>query len=362
MLFSGLGPALVHERNRRRGCNQKRLLKAIVTDSEGNAKDIKTSGVVDSPNDLPPSPKGGESPLTLKRTSTARPPPTVLRGSTWTPPRIQTAPSEALRYGFSFPEASGRRVRAEMIRADRDFEREEQSRELTFTQRYRLAIRWICRIVAVFAQEACSLARSGEPGWLVSKTERRVEEIVRLLVFQAEDTKFVGGSKPQLASGGQVQEKVRAEIARSPEWSQYRDMLLDLLDQCRDSNPDDGQTPQNIEVATGGSSSAKATASEETPSRPKRGPKPDYGTAVRVAQIVAGVAPNGEWRSRLDDVCMELDDQQIPRPKTWKARHGFGSWYAAVASDEASRGRHIAIEAIKHQLNLAKEKPTESIP
>jgi hypothetical protein len=59
---------------------------------------------------------------------------------------------------------------------------------------------------------------------------------------------------------------------------------------------------------------------------------------------------------------MELDDQQIPRPKTWKARHGFGSWYAAVASDEASRGRHIAIEAIKHQLNLAKEKPTESIP
>jgi hypothetical protein len=95
----------------------------------------------------------------------------------------------------------------------------------------------------------------------------------------------------------------------------------------------------------------------------KRGPKPDYKTAARVAEIVVRLAPDGGWRLKLDDILIALDDEKIPRPKTWKRNHGYESWYASVsADDDVGRGRHLAIEAIKHHLKLAKEKPTETIP
>jgi hypothetical protein len=102
--------------------------------------------------------------------------------------------------------------------------------------------------------------------------------------------------------------------------------------------------------------------SAEAPSRPKRGPKTDYATASRVAEIVESVAPGGDWRSNLDDILGALDDAKIPTPKTWRLRYGYRNWYAAVSADSAARGRHLAIEAIKHHLKLAKERPTETIP
>lgn len=93
----------------------------------------------------------------------------------------------------------------------------------------------------------------------------------------------------------------------------------------------------------------------------KRGPTPDYATAARVAEIVARVAPDGDWRTKLDDILMALDDaKDIPTPKTWAPKHGYRNWYAAAADDTA-RARHLAIEAIKHHLKLTKEKPTETI-
>ena len=93
----------------------------------------------------------------------------------------------------------------------------------------------------------------------------------------------------------------------------------------------------------------------------KRGPTRDYKTAARVAEVIARVAPEGDWRSRLDDVLMALDDEKIPTPKTWEQKHGYRNWYAAVA-DSSTRGRHLAVEAIKHHLKRAKEQPTETIP
>jgi hypothetical protein len=94
----------------------------------------------------------------------------------------------------------------------------------------------------------------------------------------------------------------------------------------------------------------------------KRGPKPDYKTAVRVAEIVERVAPNGDWRSKVDDILGELDDARIPTPKTWQPKHRYRNWYAAVAADTAGRGRHMAVEAISYRLKLAKERPPETIP
>jgi hypothetical protein len=93
----------------------------------------------------------------------------------------------------------------------------------------------------------------------------------------------------------------------------------------------------------------------------KRGPKPDYETAARVAEIVARSAPDGDWRLKLDEVLMALDDENILPPKTWQLRYDFRNWYAAAA-DGTARGRHLVIEAIKHHLENAKKKPTETIP
>lgn len=97
------------------------------------------------------------------------------------------------------------------------------------------------------------------------------------------------------------------------------------------------------------------------PSR-RRGPKRDYETAARVAEIVARVSPEEGWRSNIDDILMALDEAAIPTPKGWGPKHGYRDWYAAVAADNAGRGRHMAIEAIKHRLKRAKELLTKTIP
>jgi hypothetical protein len=211
----------------------------------------------------------------------------------WSPPRIQTSPSGPLAYPFHFPEAPGSRVRAEMLRADRDFAHDELLRDLTSTEREALVVRWICRIGAVFAHEACDLARSRTPGWTLSRVESRVHAVLSLLALQAEHSKFVGGRKPGLTHGGQVREEVRAEIARSSEWSEYRDTLLDLLDEHADSQPDLGAGPAE-EIGEGPSHSAQLESAEGTPSRTETATMPVVGPIVATTDL-------GEDRSKQVD-------------------------------------------------------------
>ena len=80
---------------------------------------------------------------------------------------------------------------------------------------------------------------------------------------------------------------------------------------------------------------------------PRRGPKPNYETALRVEKVVARVAREGNWRSQLDDICIELDEEAIPRPKTWKER-GHHDWLDAL------RERPLVEKAITHHLKLAR--------
>jgi hypothetical protein len=82
------------------------------------------------------------------------------------------------------------------------------------------------------------------------------------------------------------------------------------------------------------------------PPSPRRGPKPDYETALRVAEIVARVAGKEKWRTKLEDICFELDESTIPRPKTWKAR-GHRDWFEALSE------RHLVEKAIAHHLELS---------
>jgi hypothetical protein len=83
----------------------------------------------------------------------------------------------------------------------------------------------------------------------------------------------------------------------------------------------------------------------------KRGPKPDYETALRTAEIVARVAPDGDWRSRLDDIREVFDEEKMPPPAKWRRDD-------ATCRDWLSQlDRQKVIKVIEHRLGLAKRQP-----
>jgi hypothetical protein len=81
--------------------------------------------------------------------------------------------------------------------------------------------------------------------------------------------------------------------------------------------------------------------------RRKSGPKPDVKTATRVAEILARLAPEGDWRepTKLEAIRKALGDDEIPRPKKW----GSLSWQ--------EQEDHIVIKAIQRRLETAKQTP-----
>jgi hypothetical protein len=82
----------------------------------------------------------------------------------------------------------------------------------------------------------------------------------------------------------------------------------------------------------------------------KRGPKPNREAALRVSEIVASVAPDGDWRSKLDEICEALDEAQIPYPARWRQRgQTCKGW---VDYDE----RANAVKAIEYRLGVAKQR------
>jgi hypothetical protein len=85
------------------------------------------------------------------------------------------------------------------------------------------------------------------------------------------------------------------------------------------------------------------------PERRKPGPTTDRDTAWRVRQIVDRVMTerDGDWKASLDDICKELDKEQIPRPKPW-GKKGLPSW-----SDAADMEPGLAKKAIAHHLKNA---------
>ena len=84
-----------------------------------------------------------------------------------------------------------------------------------------------------------------------------------------------------------------------------------------------GATEPSGDESTGGD--AGPAVDGTNPAKPegkgrKRGPRPDHEAASRVAEIVAHVAPDGDWRPKLDDICEALDQAQIPFPPRWRKR------------------------------------------
>ena len=66
-----------------------------------------------------------------------------------------------------------------------------------------------------------------------------------------------------------------------------------------------------------------------------------------MAKIVARLAPEGHWRepTNLEAIRKALDDDEIPRPKTW----GDLSWH--------DQEDPIVIKAIQRRLERAKQTP-----
>ena len=79
----------------------------------------------------------------------------------------------------------------------------------------------------------------------------------------------------------------------------------------------------------------------------KRGPKPDTEAASKVSEIVDRIAPDGDWRSKWNEICEALDAAEVPWPSTWKPEEGCDSWQTG--------DKEKAIKAINYRLDRAKE-------
>jgi len=97
----------------------------------------------------------------------------------------------------------------------------------------------------------------------------------------------------------------------------------------------------------------------------KRGPKPDYENAKQVYEVVARVAPDGDWRSKLDEVgealyhgvcnasdpkiCDASDHEKIQPPLRWRKKHNH--WLNPP-------DRATMVKAIEYRLEIVRKKPT----
>jgi hypothetical protein len=101
------------------------------------------------------------------------------------------------------------------------------------------------------------------------------------------------------------------------------------------------------ELATGARESRSSKA--DVPSGNKKpGPKTDIESARTVARIVAEIAPNGEWREHLEQICEALDDAKIRVPATW-AKQKLRCW---ADCDETER----VVLSLRYRLRVAKKQ------
>ena len=82
----------------------------------------------------------------------------------------------------------------------------------------------------------------------------------------------------------------------------------------------------------------------------KRGPKPDYDIAIRLAAVVARVAQDGDWRPKLDEICEALDDENVPSPKKWVGEDPSCRRWSTQADHQK------AIKVIDYRLKQAKRQ------
>jgi hypothetical protein len=243
-----------------------------------------------------------------------RPPSDIGRSSS-TPPSVLSVSMNELPVPQHFSADSRRAVSLATIRADRTF----ADAEANGTE---LVEQCIASIFTVFATEA---RKYGD----VPEIKSFVKEFVNELFHEVERTKC--GNRGVLVVSGQIKLEARAAFERSPAWRQFEDDLL-------------GHSP----LEANGVGAASSISEPKAP-RP-RGPKPDYERASAVRGIVERIAGGESWKSRLDEICAELDEAKIARPKTWKGR-GHTDWTDCLVSEPK-----LVSLAVEHALDLAAEQ------
>jgi hypothetical protein len=111
--------------------------------------------------------------------------------------------------------------------------------------------------------------------------------------------------------------------------------------------------PGSAEVASASASIGNVEPSEgvltdDSVGKGKRGPKRDYESAALFAEIVDSVAPDGNWHSKIIEICFALDEADYPIPKPWRHKRGHKVWSDAEPP--------IARKVINYRLLVAKQR------
>jgi hypothetical protein len=95
----------------------------------------------------------------------------------------------------------------------------------------------------------------------------------------------------------------------------------------------------------------KQSALEVSGKGRKRGPQPNLALAAQISEIVARIAPDGDWRSKLDDIRTALDAAQVPCPSRWRTNR---SW-------EGQPEDALVRKIMEYRLRQAKQQTTPSV-
>jgi len=133
-----------------------------------------------------------------------------------------------MQYPEDFPHKSRAAVAAERLRAGNDFDQalEHLSRDADIEDQIR---KYILRQFLVFVREVSKLGKAGI--WPVDRVEGDALEFLRHATIDA-----VYSKRPWLGDrwisrmSGQLTSEILRQFEKSPEWHQYRDMLLDVAE------------------------------------------------------------------------------------------------------------------------------------
>jgi hypothetical protein len=138
-----------------------------------------------------------------------------------------------MKYPSEFPQDARARVEAETLRAYDALEQdvrgiESWRREVPF-------IRCIMRVFLVFVREACAFAKnSNHPAWSDRELDQRCRDFLLSIVIDAWEDKAKDLGIRKMASsqgwGYSLDDDDRRKIEKSPEWKQYKELLLDAFD------------------------------------------------------------------------------------------------------------------------------------
>jgi hypothetical protein len=231
--------------------------------------------------------------------------------------RLTRAPQNIdYEYPIGFPITSEDVVEAEHILAMRECN-EGLQKAGSYREREDLQRKRIMRAFDKFASEACKLKTPGP--WSTRRIRGEVIEYLRTHLA------MVGLSWEDSV--------VQEGVTKSSQWREFENALAPNANDRAARNGDESLEP----------------TTEGNPAR-KRGPKVDHEGAARVAEIVACVAPDGEWRSKLDAVCEALDEAEVSCPKPWRRKFRTCDGWADYPD------RATAVKAIEGRLRIARQQ------